>query len=445
MAVFRRISNNIRYSDLFTVFNWKEDRGKGRCCMLFSTTLSTIITDITSGTLYTAFLTINGFSIVDVGVISLLPLIAACFALFSPAILERFPRRRWILAIGRIAYYVINILGLTLLPYIAHDPQHKLIGFGVLVFLGSVINNLFASGYSVWHLNFIPNDVRAKYLSSRQTITALCSYTVLLISGAAADALHGQPGEGAVLIILRLVAFLLAMGDVVILSLPKEYPYPSSGRKVRMTDVFRLPAGNRKFMLTMGIICFWTFLSHLPAASWSYYLLNTAQTGVTLINVMNFLYAFFLLAFTPMWQRILRKRDWFGTFVLAAFLHTPTVFACAFITVDNRVWLYVVIRIIQHLVGVGLNLAYANFAFINTPSENQTCYLSFHLLSTNLIAFLGQLCGTLIVQWMGDATLPFFGVHMSAPQVLMLMQGGLMLLCTIWILYLLPQITPKRE
>ena len=127
MAVKLSKLRNLRHSDLFVVFNWKDDRGKGRCCMLASAILSALVTDLTSGTLYTAFLTVNNFSIVDAGVLTFLPLIASCFSIFSPMILERFKKRRWILAGGRLAYYVINILGLTLLPYLVQEQSAKLV------------------------------------------------------------------------------------------------------------------------------------------------------------------------------------------------------------------------------------------------------------------------------------------------------------------------------
>ena len=292
MAVKLSKLRNLRHSDLFVVFNWKDDRGKGRCCMLASAILSALVTDLTSGTLYTAFLTVNNFSIVDAGVLTFLPLIASCFSIFSPMILERFKKRRWILAGGRLAYYVINILGLTLLPYLVQEQSAKLVCFGIVVFTASLVNNLFTSGYSVWHLNFIPDSVRARYLSYQQMITALISGVALIGSGLLADSLRGSPNEAAVLTVLRAVGFCLAAADVTFLALPKEYEYPHRESRIRLLNVFRLPFGNRKFLMTMGLIAFWTFLANLPASSWTYYLLNTAHTGVTMINVVSFVYGF---------------------------------------------------------------------------------------------------------------------------------------------------------
>lgn len=442
MNFFARMRRRLQHSDLFVVFNFREERAFGRTCMLLSAILSTIVTYLTAGTLYTAFLTFNNFSIADVGVISYLPLLGACFNLFSPIILERFKRRRWILAGGRFVYYTINIVGLTLLALFVHDPTAKLVGFGAIVFLASLINNLFGSGYTVWHLNFIPEDVRAKYISYQQTITTLFSGMVLLVSSAAADALRGTPNEGALLTALRFIGYVVAVIEIVVLILPREYAYPQKER-VRLSSIFRLPMQNRKFLATMGIMAFWTFLSHLPAASWSYYVLNTAQTSITMISMLDFVYGFFLLILSPFWRRMLRKHSWFSTFVIASFMHAPTAFACAFVTANTQMWLYPLMRIGQHIAGVGLNLAYANFPYINTPKENQTCYISFYMLLVNLVAFIAQLCGNTIIRLVGDNAVPMLGVPMSVPQLLMFTQGVLILVCAVLIMRFHTVLTPQ--
>ncbi len=436
---------NLRYLDLFTVFNWHDEKAKGRCCMLASAVLSTLVSDLTAGTLYTAFLTVNIFSIVDAGVITFLPLIASCFSIFSPMILERFQKRRWVLAGGRLAYYIINILGLTFLPYVIKDQGAKLFCFGAVVFIASLVNNLFTSGYSVWHLNFIPNSVRARYLSYQQMITALLSGVALIGSGLLADSLRGSPNEATVLTILRLAGFCLAAADVTFLALPREYAYPHRESRIRLLNVFRLPFRNRKFVLTMGLIAFWTFLANLPASSWTYYLLNTAHTGVTMINVLSFIYGFFLLILTPYWQRVLKHQSWFKTFAIAAFMNVPTVFASAFISEGNCIWLYPLVRICQHALGVGLNLTWANFPYINTPREDQTYYMSFYFLMANLVAFFGQFIGTLFIKGMNGQTVWLFGSELTAVQLLVIVQGVLNLICAILIIRFLPQLSPSPE
>ena len=322
MSRFASLSGKIRSGNFFQVYNFRDIFARGRSCMLLSAVIVTIVNDLISGTLYTAFLTVNNFSLGDVGLISYLPLLGSCFSILSPMFLERFSRRRWILAVGQFLYITINILGLTLLPLYVKEATAKLVFFGIVVFLSSAISGLIASGWTVWHLNFIPNEVRAKHLSYQQIFTTIFSTSILLVSGAIADALHGTPGEATALIVMRLIGYGLSILQLVILLIPREFPYPHQ-TTVRLSNIFRVPLKCPKFMYTMGIIALWTFASRLTASSSTYYFLNTAHISITLMNVLSMVYGLFLLAFTPMWMRILSRCSWFVTFAIAAIIALP--------------------------------------------------------------------------------------------------------------------------
>lgn len=45
---------------------------------------------------------------------------------FSPSILERFRKRKWLLAFVRILTNTINILGITFLPSLVHEKEQEL-------------------------------------------------------------------------------------------------------------------------------------------------------------------------------------------------------------------------------------------------------------------------------------------------------------------------------
>lgn len=427
------ISRKPAPGSFFYIFNWHDELARGRICLLLNVIITTIVNDLVSGTLYTAFLTINNFSIGDVGIISYLPLLGSCFSLFSPIFLERFSRRRWILAGGRFLYITINILGLTFLPLYVKDATAKLVLFGIVVFLGSAINGLISSGWTVWHLNFMPDEVRAKYLSYQQIFTTIFSTTILLISGAIADVLRGTPHEAGALIAMRLFGYGLSVIEILILMIPREYPYPHKAH-ARLTNIFRLPFQCRKFMYTMGIVALWNFASRLTASSSTYYLLNTAQVSITLMNVLTMGYGLFLFLLTPLWWRVLSRFSWFTTFAIAAIVTVPTVFGQAFITADNAIWLYPFTRIFAHTSAVGLNLSFSNFPYVNTPKEDQTCYISFYMLLTNLIGFFAQFCATAFIHAIDTATFTVFDMPLCAAQLLFLFQGILFMLCALLVL-----------
>ena len=432
-------------SDLSSIFNWKDERGRGRCCMLASAAIVRIIQDLTTGTLYTAFLTVNNFSIVDAGIISVLPLLASCFAIFSPYILERFPRRKWVLAGGRLTYYLLNILGLTLLPFLVHDQTQKLWAFGALVFVSGIFNHLFASGYTVWHLNFIEEPIRFRYFSIQQFSTSVITSVSIIGLGLLADSLKGTAYEAQILIAIRMLGLLLAIGDVILLSIPKEYPYPKKEAKIRVGNIFKLPLRNRKFMGTMALVAAWQFAIYLPQSSWHYYLLNTVNAGVAMTNLYTPFSILSFLLTAPLWRRFQAKYSWWKTFLLAAIMHVPAVFAAAFVDRGNFMWLYPLVILSQTIDGVGLNLAWLNFPYLNTPKHDQTYYISFYTLLINVMAFLGQLTATVFLDAWGSRTVLFLGYPLSAVQVLLVVQACIDLACVIVIFTCLKHLEPDPE
>ena len=149
-------------------------------------------------------------------------------------------------------------MGITLLPVFVKDPTLKVVGFGCIVFIASLINALITSGYTVWHLNFIPDDVRAKYFSFQQITSMVFAAITLLTSSSIADALSGTPHELEIITTFRYIAYVLAIIEMVIMLFPKEYPYPQT-EKVRFKNVFVLPFKNKPYMFTMSLIAMWHF------------------------------------------------------------------------------------------------------------------------------------------------------------------------------------------
>ena len=308
----------------FTLFNFHDEQAKGRSCMLLSSVIASVISWLTTGLFYTSFLMANGIDIVKIGIITFVPFIANCFSIFSPSILERFKKRKAVLAASRTAFYTLNILGITVMPYFVQDPALKMTLFVGIVFAANIINALFTSGYQVWQVNFIPNQVRAEYFSTNTLITAFIGCGAALVSSVVADALAGSPYQDTIIVIFRYTAYALALLDVLILSLPKEYPYSQTQAKPRFRDIFIKPFQHKKFVMTMGIVFAWTFCINVPLSSVNYYLINNVGVDYTFIYTINMFYPIFLLIFLPPWKKILAKLGWFKTFAYAALLHIPT-------------------------------------------------------------------------------------------------------------------------
>lgn len=403
------------------LFNLKDDLAKGRTSMVLSASFVSMITWLSTGLFYTSFLTSNDINVVEIGILAFVPYIAKCFSVFSPSILERFKKRKLVLALSRFIYYTLNLFAVTVLPYFVSDPQMKISFFIVIEFAANIIYSMFSDGYSVWHLNFIPDSVRVDYFSANTLITAFLGCGTSLAASVVADVLTGSPYEETIIVILRLIAYALGILDVIILSAPKEFPYKQATAP-RLTDIFVKPIKHTPFALTMIIVAVYNFFYYMPSATLNYYLRNDIGVEYTLTSIINAFYPIFVFLFLPFWQKVIRKWGWMKAFAVAELLHVPTTLLYSFINGDNYMWVLPTVRLTQHFFGVGRNVAYANLMYINMPDTDRTNYVSFHTLVLNVATFLGIMTGTFFVSIFPDAQLNLFGFTFGNAQMLLWIQ-----------------------
>ena len=434
-----RLSEKYKSSRLYYIFNFHEEHAYGRSIMLISATLSTGALKLISGVFYTGFLIANDIDIVNVGVINFIPYLTSAFCIFSPYVLERFRKRKAILITGRLIYYTLYILGVTVMPYFIKDKAAKVIAFAVIIFVSNAVNSLTNPGFSVWHINFIPDSVRADYFGNQQIVTCTLSGLVVLFSGLAADALSSSPYEKSVLFVLRYIAYAMMLIEIYVLSKPREYPYEKKAQP-RLRNIFTLPLANKKFLLSVSLVFSWTFCQTLSTSFFEYYQLNSAGIKYTFFGVIEMAYVAFLLVLSNPWRREIRKRGWVKVFALTGLAYCPTVIVYAFTNAVNYLYVMLPMRLAQHFLGVGLNLTYANLPFINLPREDGTNYMSFYLLFFNVFGFLGVLTGTAFVAAVKTVTLPLTGTVLEGAQVLIIIQGVLQGLISLAALFLAPRL-----
>lgn len=405
------------------LFTLRDEQGRGRCVMLTSAIITSINLWLTTDIFYTSFLMIYGVDLVNIGIITFIPYIACCFGIFSPSLLERFKRRRWLLVGGKLLYYTLNILGITLVPALVHDPGMRIACLVAVIFLANLVNAMIGGGFQAWHLNFIPEEIRADYFLKQSTISQFIGIGISLLSGVVADALAASPYADTIIIAFRYVAYFLALIDVAVLALPKEYPYPQSRSKPRLRDIITMPLQSRPFMLTMLVVFLYNYFTYIPNSFVNFYLLNNVGVQYTHIYAINMVYPFTLLLMQPIAGRLISRHGWFKVMAVSLLLHAPTWAMHACVTSANYLWLYTATRLLQHVVGVTFHTAYANLAYVNLPPKDQTNYLSFYLLVTSLGTFAGMMTGTGLVALIGESVLTLFGMAFTSAQILLLIQA----------------------
>lgn len=246
---------------------------------------------------------------------------------------------------------------------------------------------------------------------------------------------------------LRWIAFGLAVIDCLIQLIPKEYPYLKKA-KTKLANIFVLPVKNSRFLLTILIVAAYTFATNLPNATLNAYVLEVLDgTGMqyTLPNAINALYFLFFIFFSKIWKKFVAKHYWFRAFAFAMLMQSVTYYMYVFVTADT-VWLYVVVRLLQHIFGVVMNSIVASLPYVNLPEEDRTNYMSFHTIVSNMAVFLSMMLGTMFTSYMehGSGTWNILGIAFTSTQILLFACAAAQCLVAGMTLLLSKKVTPPE-
>ncbi len=436
------------------VYNFRDPDAKGRICVLIFTVIEGFLTYITTGIFYTEFLQGYDVNITGAGILSFVPYFASMLVLFTPKLLNHFPRRRWLLAACKFLYYLFNIVGLTLLPMIITDKAGRLGGMIVITFFSALFNVIATAGYAAWHIRFQPEDVRAYHLTVSQFATAFVAGVLMLSAGWLCD----RMADGFI-VALRFFAFALGVLNIIFLLLPREVEYPVI-HTPRFSDILSIPTHNKKFMRTMLVVFLWQFSLYCYSSQLNYYLLDTVGMTQTFYNIIIFLYgpAFFL--FMSFWRRRIERTSWFLVFATALLIVAPLQIVYGFVrpgtfgvnigtlalSVPFYVPLVLAVRLPQHFAGVGHNVAFANFQYINMPLTNRDCYTSFYQIVFNLGAMAGMIFGILFVEATANLTFTVFGyTYTAGPPLLTMLCGVMQLIIAAYVLIFRRRLEPDTD
>lgn len=432
--------------ELRQIYGWHDDQRKGRTISLISSLLTSVYNVFITGVFHTGFLSMYDIDLVGVGIISFIPPLANCFFMFSPMILERIQRRKWVLVGAKIYFYAMYILATTIMPLIVTDTHARVVWFCILQFLSHAVYSIFSAGFTPWFYAFYPQDqrLRAAYISDNQIFSSLASNAALLLSGFMTIAAARAGQQNQLVLGMRYFAFVLVLLDVGMQAMAKEYPYPVRKERVHLREVFTLSLKHKKFMACLLLMFVWNYISNLNSGLWNYYLLNTVGFPYSTVTFASATYPIFLLLFTPMWRRVLGRYSWIRTFGLCTAVWVPTEIMMFFVSSASK-GIFLPAAMLQHVVSVGLNLSYANVFYMNLPQENATTHTCFQSVFCNIFAFLGLMTGTLWCKGFGSRMFYIGAVPITAVQFTTLFRAVTMLPLGLLLMHFWRSFTPDSE
>jgi len=440
MTLLKSFQNSL--SDMYST---RDEESKGRLISLGSAMITAFYNVFITGIFYTGFLSMYDISITGVGIVTFIPYIANCFSVFSPRILGRFQKRKWLLLASKIYFYAMYIIATTLMPQFVTDSDARLRWFIILLFLAYSVYALFSPGFTTWFYRFYPaeSERRTRYFAYNQTFSSILSSIMLLVSSILTDAVEGSAMQDQLILGFRYFAFLLVLVDVAMQAMAKEYPY-AEAPKLRLDKVFTIPFRYRKFMLCMVVMFAWNYIGNLNNGLWNFHLLNNLGFSYTVINAVGMMSTIWLLCTVGIWQRLLHRFSWIKTFGIACVAFAPTEFLMFSLTPgDEGMW--AIASVVQQICSVGFNLAYANILYLNLPREESTACISFNTIGCNLFAFLGMITGTLVSSIGGEGTISFLGRELFAVQFTTLMRCIFLVSLGLWMAISWRKFTPDDD
>ena len=231
----------------------------------------------------------------------------------------------------------------------------------------------------------------------------MLTYIVVFVLSIVADSVKNTPSYLPVLTVMRFVGYALAIIDVILLMIPKEYEYSKTVEKPKIRYIFTLPFKNRRFFMTILVIVFVTLSANIHAGFIDGYVLNVIGIPYSLTNGINALYFAFFIMFGSLWKKFIAKNTWFRALGFALLIEAASYLLYSFIA-PGRVALYVVVRLWQHIMGVGRSIMVSSLLYLNLPEADRTNYLSFYTIFNNMAALIARVSGHLIYENVGKSS-----------------------------------------
>lgn len=419
-----------------------DERAKSRRNILFFGYTSTVVNNLVGGNLLIGYMLLLGAGDRYIGTFSLVTTAMSLVQMFSPLVMERLEKRKSILLAARGMVNFLNIIALGLVNFLPVENQTKLVLVLVIILGSCLVNAVMNPGMAIWHLQSIPEEVRARYYA----FFNISSNIILLLSVFSAsklvDAFKQRGAELEGLLLIRLAALILCLLDFFFLWRIKEYSYARKYAGVNIKNILIYPLREKKYLKTTFVACLYCFSINIPGSFYTIYLLKDLKLDYSFINLVGMAYIPAVILFTPVWRKIIERTSWFKAMFIALALLSFTYAGQAFVTGDT-VYLYPVTAIYGMFFGPGTSLIFLNLPYVNIPEGSQTNFFGFFSTMTTMAGMLGLFCGLGFIEYTAAVNVSILGTGMQNKQYICLLTGAVMLTSSIIIYFAAARKAPE--
>ncbi|NMA08071.1 MAG: MFS transporter [Clostridiales bacterium] len=404
----------------------EDELAKNRAMIIAENCANSIQANLVGGNFFTGLFLLLNATTVQIGLINILTYVSNLLQLFSPLFLERFAKRKKMLIWSRIIIHILNIIVIGVAANLpVPDRTRVYIILGVVALLNAV-SAFTGPGFSIWHMQSVPERERANYFSINTRLVNLAAYIFILGGGVFVDAFKARGLDMLGFMLLRGLAIGFAALDIWLLARVKEYEYPK-GTPPNIAMLFTEPFKCKRYLVSVLIIFLWNFFATTTGSYYTVYMLETLKVNYSFLSVCSAMYVPITMFLAPVWARYINRTSWLAVFWKVLIMYGLFFCGHSFVNV-SCIWLYPVVVFLCFLFSPAVNLVMSNMAFYNIPRENQTIYLSFCSTLSMVGAILGNLFATQFMLRTADVDFRVFGMHMLNNQFMPTITGLLIML-----------------
>jgi hypothetical protein len=426
MAIIRRL-----FSLLKTLFNKKDELAENRRNIVIEQAFAGTSGTLVNNNYFTGLLILLKLKETTIGNISVLNSLGGVFQAFSFMFLGKYKKKKNIIIFWKAVVYVLSIIFIGCIPFLGFNELSNSILIYILIFSTTFISAVVNPGMSAWHVKSIPQEIRNSYFSFFIVAVNVVTFLATFFSGRIADIFKAGGNELLGLTVLRFLAIIAAIFDLIWLSKIREYPDNSETHGISL-KMLSIPLRDKTYRNTILVSVLYTFSASITGPYYNLYLLKDMHVEYTTMALVNMCFIVTLLLFMPVWSKKIRNTSYFKTlsFLMTLFLLHYIILACV---TNKTMALYPIGACYSYIFQAGISVITAGLPFFKIAEEQQINYIGCYSTANSIAAMIGTEVGTLFITFSTNISFTVLGLSFGNIQMLMLFSAFIMFCSTVLI------------
>lgn len=411
----------------------KSQYKKSRIAFTVDGATAATIGALVTNTYLSGFLQYIGVSTAMNGIISALPTLAAVSQPFGASFAQRYKKRKPFVSAGAIIHRSLFTL-MFFVPLFIKDTTSRIITVTIMFasshFIGAFIN----PAASNWLISLTPQRVRGRYFSIRELYSLILVSVTTLIAGVILDKFRVGDSRQTGFVLLGVIVGSLSIANFISLAQVMEPETLEEATKgVRLTKTIKMVLTSKSFrpVLVMNII--YNIGMQIAVPYNGIYLVGTVKLSYTLISIVGFAASILKALIVRKWGKLADRTSWANVCKLSIGIVGISHVLNIFLIPSTGQWLYPTVALFSNIGWAAIGIAILNVQYDYAPLKGRTMYIGVCGASTGLLGFSGVFLGSWILDIVEKFKPTLFGLEIFGQQILMLISGTILILCSIYI------------